>query len=111
MSGTEKEFSNNIVFNEIDKEIERIIHLRKLLIIHSYIYYILCESVITDFEWDTLARELVELQKIKGIGASFYDNIFSDFDGSTGMHLPKEEWVQKEASELLEKHNKGFKST
>lgn len=84
-----------------NKDKERIIHLRKLLTIHSYIYYVLDDSIMCDAEWDHLARELAELQKLKGIDVGFYDEIFSDFNGNTGMHLPREEWVRKEALNLL----------
>ena len=81
----------------------RIVYLRKALAIHSYIYYTLGESIIDDDRWDALAYELVKLQKdIWQVG--YYDRIFHDFDGSTGMHLPKDEWIINKANSLLKTH-------
>lgn len=43
---------------DVKKQIER---RRKQLLVHRYIYYVLGESLITDFQYDTWERELREL--------------------------------------------------
>lgn len=70
---------------------ENIRRLRYILTVHSGLYYNHNVNVITDDEWDATANKLVELQKrypsmIYRI--DFFDEIFSDFTGDTGMHLP-----------------------
>jgi NAD-dependent DNA ligase len=48
---------------------EKVEELRKQILLHSYIYYYLCSSVISDQEYDTLAKELQELEETyKGQG-------------------------------------------
>jgi len=45
------------------KIIERIEQLRKEIREHDYRYYVLAEPIISDFEYDMLMRELIELEK------------------------------------------------
>lgn len=71
-----------------------------MLCIHSYIYYTLGTSIIDDDAWDEMAYELVELQKQEW-QVGYYDRIFYDFDGSTGMHLPVNDWIVNKANQLL----------
>lgn len=85
---------------------KRIIQLRKMLCLHSYIYYILGESIVTDSQWDKWAYELVELQKKHGWQHKFYDREFYDWDGSTGMHLPKDDMIIMLSAQLLNTHKK-----
>lgn len=49
----------------MDKEkiAERIQHLRKVLEEHNYKYYVLAQPTISDFEYDMLMKELIELEK------------------------------------------------
>lgn len=71
--------------------------------IHSYIYYVLSDNLVSDDQWDAWAYELVELQKdIWQVG--YYDREFYDFDGSTGMHLPDDEWIVAKARQLVKTH-------
>lgn len=74
-----------------------------MLCIHSYIYYTLGESLVDDSAWDGWALELVELQKQAG-RAWYYDREFYDFDGSTGMHLPKDDFIKSIAEQLIKTH-------
>lgn len=84
----------------------RIQFLRSTLSIHSYLYYHLGESIISDSKWDEWAYELVELQKEHGkIIGGHYDREFYDFDGSTGMHLPQDDWIKRKAELLLKVHS------
>lgn len=72
---------------------------RWLVLLHSYFYYHLDVSVITDIEWQNLANDLVILQDSfpEDTVQNFYDHAFLNFDGSTGFDLPADEWVKQEA--------------
>lgn len=78
----------------------RVRQLRLRLLVHSYIYYQLNETVISDHQWQHDADELVRLQKsLKVIGC--YDEAFADWDASTGYHLPQDHWVHEKALYIL----------
>lgn len=79
---------------------------RSLLLIHSYIYYVLNDNVISDDEWQRIAEELKELQKENGYKWGFYDEVFKDWDGTTGMHLPINDWIREKAHRIIWLHNK-----
>ena len=71
---------------------ERIQQLRLQMVIHSAIYYVLNDNIISDNEWSTRAKELVRLQEEYPEVASqvIYADDFKDFDGSTGFtHLTR----------------------
>lgn len=80
---------------------ERIKQLRRLMLVHSHLYYVLDDTVITDDHWQYLADELAILQKEHGTKWKCYDNVFLDWDGSTGMHLPADGWVRTTAHYLI----------
>lgn len=86
--------------------IYRIRHLRELLTIHSYIYYHLGTSVVTDDKWQEWAEELKVLQAQLTGSIGTYDTEFQDWDGSTGMHLSKDPWVVEKAQLLIRLHEK-----
>lgn len=76
--------------------------LRRQMLIHSYIYYQLDDSLITDDEWQRRANRLVELQaQFPNAKVKCYDDAFIDWDGSTGCHLPVDHWVSKIANRLI----------
>lgn len=68
---------------------EKIQQRRYQMLVHSYIYYELNESVISDSEWSKWAVELAELQsKYPDIAKQvIYAKDFEDWDGSTGAFL------------------------
>lgn len=77
---------------------------RYQLLIHSCIYYQLHSNIVEDYQWDSWARELVELQKNypKISEKVMLYEYFEDFDGSTGFDLPiEEDWVIAIAHKLL----------
>ncbi len=79
---------------------EKVRQRRAQMLVHSYIYYRLNDSLVSDDAWQRWANELVELQKeIMTIG--FYDEAFSDWDASTGYHLPQDDYVCYKADQLL----------
>lgn len=76
------------------------------MIVHSYLYYVMDTNIVDDDTWQRWANELVSLQSrwqelamTKKI--DFYDDVFADWNGSTGMHLPKEDWIKKRCKKLL----------
>lgn len=105
------EYENNLFINEEtytgpDYQIAaRIQRLRLNLLIHSRIYYLLDENLISDAEWDKLAYELKDLQA-KYPGASnlvpIYLHAFKDWDATTGAFLPLyDPWVVRKTNQLL----------
>lgn len=74
-----------------EDEIRALILRRRLqVLIHSCIYYVFNENIVSDSTWSGWARELAELQEKHPSIASRVDYAqeFQDFDGSTGFHLP-----------------------
>ncbi len=66
---------------------EKIVELREKLMIHSYLYYILGGQGISDQEFDLCCNDLVKLHKQYGNTVNYCDELFEDFNGSTGMGL------------------------
>lgn len=79
---------------------------RAQMLVHSFAYYVLDESIVTDDTWQRWADELVELQRGAPAKIGFYDPEFQDWDGSTGMHLPQDGWVSHKARHVLALHNR-----
>lgn len=72
---------------------------------HSYIYYDLNSSLITDETFDEWAQELVRLKNkhLEEFKASEYYKDFITFEGSTGMDLLyRVPWVEAVATNLIE---------
>lgn len=80
---------------------EKIKQRRSQMLIHSFLYYHMDTSVVSDDKWQEWANELQDLQELYPDPIGFYDNVFQDWDGSTGMHLPKDDWVRQKATQLL----------
>lgn len=73
------------------------------MLIHSYLYYKLDTSIISDHDWQRWADELAELQHEHPQPIGFYDKVFDGWDGSTGMHLPSDDWIKDKANQLLDR--------
>lgn len=92
---------------KLNEDIVCLIKRRWLQIwVHSFIYYKMGTSIISDTMWDKLAKELVELKdkypnEAKSI--KHYD-IFADFDGSTGFIIASKATPNliKKAKQLVE---------
>lgn len=75
---------------------------------HSYIYYCLGTSIISDIVWDKWAKKLVDLKAKypnEAKAVKHYD-IFADFDGSTGFIIANKATPNliKKAKQLLMYH-------
>lgn len=90
-------------------EMSKIRQRRLQLLVHSYIYYELGESVVSDATWQKWADELVKLQKEYPAISSkvVYAQEFKDFDGTTGYHLPYREDKIVQIAHWLVNYNKG----
>lgn len=68
----------------------KISYLQRRIIIYSIMYYEFNESCATDFEYDSISKQLVELQRKadpKEFEKSTYYYAMHDFDGSTGFDI------------------------
>lgn len=65
--------------------------LQRVILIHSFLYYMLDNSVWSDKKYDETAHRLSEMQsritKIDLITNTDYGYVFADFDGTTGFDL------------------------
>lgn len=85
----------------------RVDHLRRLILVHSCIYYELDNNVVSDHQWQDWANELTELQAKYGWRFGFYDAAFQDWNGSTGHRLPLRDLaILNKARWLLLQHQK-----
>ena len=82
-----------------------IVQRRTQMLVHSYLYYALNTSIVSDSTFDRWARELVDLQRQHPAPIHFYDLDFADWDGSTGYHLPQYPWVVDRGQHLLHLHD------
>lgn len=80
------------------------------LMIHSYLYYWLDDPVWSDDKWQECANTLTDLQSMFPEPINFYDKEFEEWNGSTGMHLPKDDYVVSKALNIFRLKNYGNKS-
>lgn len=95
-------------WNNKEAKIYELIQQRRLqLLVHSRIYYVLNNNIISDKQFDEFAKELVQLQKDYpqiSKDVIFYD-AFKNWDGTTGFDLPLEDqWVVQKANQLLRRN-------
>lgn len=86
--------------------IERVRQLRSQMLIHSHIYYRWDSCLISDLEFDRRAKELAALQQQLFMPIDWYDDAFADWDGSTGYHLPYDDWINQKARQLMQLHER-----
>lgn len=88
---------------------EKIKQRRLQMIVHSAIYYILNDNIISDAQWSQWANELKVLQENYPETAADvgYAEYFKDWDASTGFNLPiNEDWALDKARQLLRSRDK-----
>ena len=93
---------------------ERIRQRRSQMLVHSYIYYEMDDSVVDDFKWQEWADDLTALQNEypDQCNIDFYDKEFEGWTGAGGSHLPlRDPDVMKKAQKILSYYeNKGVHS-
>ena len=103
-----KAYAQYYGWNNKEAKIYELIQQRRLqLLVHSRIYYVLNNNIISDKQFDEFAKELVKLQKDYpqlSKDVIFYD-AFKNWDGTTGFDLPLEDpWVVQKANQLLRRN-------
>lgn len=79
------------------------------MLVHSCLYYDMDENLVDDHTWQKWADELTHLQEKypEFCKINFFDREFSDWDGSTGHHLPlRHPYVRGKAEQLLKLQEK-----
>lgn len=90
--------------------IEQLDLKQKLFITHTYIYYELNDSVISDHEYDERANELFSSMKLKEWRHTKYKDLFKGFNPCTGYNLVNKEdkgnyeFFLRQARNTLEAH-------
>lgn len=86
-----------------EKAFAKIQQRRLQLLVHSYIYYVLDDNIISDFTWNKWANELITLQKKypKTSKKVPYYKQFKNWDGSTGAFLDFDDNIAGKAEYLL----------
>ena len=82
---------------------------RRQILVHSVIYYMMDDSIISDATWAKWAKELEELQRQYPDIAEqcVYADAFRGFDHSTGFNLPLlDVWANNKARQLLARRKK-----
>lgn len=83
----------------------RIVQRRTQMFVHSYLYYVLDQPIVSDHTWQRWADDLALMQRNHPkLVVGFFDADFADWDGSTGMHLPQYPWVVDRGAQLLHLH-------
>ena len=92
---------------------EYINFLQRGIIVHSYLYYELDSSIISDKDFDKKTRELVSLKNTHPdlwVTSEYYYIFGDDYTGATGFHLyhglskPQQEKIRAIANILLNNH-------
>lgn len=93
------------MFNSEELKIAEKIQQRRLqMIVHSAIYYVFNDNIVSDSKWSQWGRELKDLQeKYPDIASKvIFAEAFKDWDASTGFNLPiHDDWVTKRAIQLM----------
>ena len=92
------------IFSGKDLEVAELILRRRMqMMVHSYLYYDMDTNLISGRQFDTWGRELVQLQTdYPNISKQVeYAEAFSDWDASTGFHLPRNEQIVRIGQRLL----------
>lgn len=90
---------------------EKIQQRRRQMLVHSYIYYVLDDNIVSDAQWAKWAKELAELQsKFPNMSKKIpYAEQFIDWDGSTGAFLQYDDSIVEVAERLLGRKNSTYK--
>ena len=70
--------------------VDKLNHIERRVLIHSYLYYEMNENIISDDEYNKMSRLLakkVQQYKDTKLKKTMYGYVFKDFEGSTGFDL------------------------
>lgn len=100
------------MYNDIQSIAEKIKQRRAQILIHSHIYYILNDNIVSDEQWQHWAFELAALQNDypRHCAVTFFDKAFRDWTGAHGgSHLPlNDRWVAYKANRILQYHRQTY---
>ena len=91
-------------------------YLQRRILVYSIQYYKLSDTCISDKEYDSISKQLLQLTKVataKEKRASQYWYVFNDFDGNTGFDLydrltkTDQEYLLQIAMFVLTKYQEG----
>lgn len=89
--------------NQHDMVKAKINQRMRQILVHSYIYYEMDDSIVSDEQWSQWAKELVYLmQEFPDIAKECDDyNKFDGFEGSTGFDFKYDERDKNRAAQLI----------
>lgn len=97
------------IFDGVQLKVAQKIQQRRLqMLVHSAIYYVFNESIISDSTWSEWGLELKDLQeRYPDISDKvIFAEAFQNWDASTGFNLPlHDEWVLNKAKQLMLRNN------
>lgn len=78
-----------MIFSKPFTDLEKIQLLQRSILVNSYAYYELDESIISDFQYDANTRQLLELKESNPevYKKSRYYRYFDNFESGTGFDL------------------------
>lgn len=102
-------YTNYVKFkNPYLSDVSKVSYLQRMVLIHSYLYYEMDTSVITDKQFDDICKQLCTMYDGLSVDKkqqTEYYKVFYDFDGSTGFHLfSRLDDEQKEVIEIIASH-------
>lgn len=89
--------------------LEMINRRQRQVLVHSFLYYQLNESIIEDWIFDRWSKDIVELRERypDEFDKSVYADAYAEFDGSSGFDLPFAlPEVQSQGYKMLDYHRK-----
>lgn len=92
-----------------EEVLELVNRRERQILVHSYLYYERDVNIWPDYKYDAACKELTELIKLYPEVAkeAQWSNVYSDFDGSTGVFLPiKHPWVVSKGEQLYRSYMK-----
>lgn len=98
--------NNTIKLSKEEQKIgDEIKRLRKIVLVHSVIYYRMNTNIISDIQYDKFAKRLQSLQNQYPVISKSVNELykeFKDWDGCSGFNLPLGDvWANNKAAYLL----------
>ena len=99
----------NLYPDQRESILAKISQRRRQILVHSYIYYEMDDSIVSDAQWSQWAKELVWLQQeFSDIAKDApYSKEFDGFDASTGFDFKYDDRIKTRAEQLVFYKNTG----